>query len=109
MPHAAGHLLQVINDLLDMSKIEAGGVVIELVATDPALIVEDVASLMRVRAGSKGVELERAFEGALPRSVTTDAMRLRQIATTDLAKPIDRGLLLRTCALWTSGRLFGRA
>jgi len=73
------HLLQVINDLLDMSKIEAGGVVIETVPTDPALIVEDVVSLMRVRASSKGLELERAFEGPLPRSVLTDPMRLRQI------------------------------
>ncbi|MBL9076773.1 MAG: response regulator [Planctomycetes bacterium] len=73
------HLLQVINDLLDMSKIEAGGVVIETVPTDPALIVEDVVSLMRVRASSKGLELERSFAGPLPRSVPTDPMRLRQI------------------------------
>ncbi len=73
------HLLQVVNDLLDMSKIEAGGLTVEAVPTDPALIVEDVVSLMRVRAAGKGIALDRTFETPLPRSFPCDPVRLRQI------------------------------
>ncbi|MBL8749722.1 MAG: response regulator [Planctomycetes bacterium] len=73
------HLLQVVNDLLDMSKIEAGGLTVESVPTDPALIVEDVVSLMRVRATGKGITLDRTFETPLPRSFPCDPVRLRQI------------------------------
>lgn len=73
------HLLQVINDLLDMSKIEAGCLEISACATDPALLVDDVLSLLRVRAQEKDVHLERTFATGLPRSIGTDPVRVRQI------------------------------
>jgi signal transduction histidine kinase/ActR/RegA family two-component response regulator len=73
------HLLGIINDVLDASKIESGNVVVETVDTDPAVVVEDVVSLLRVRAHGKGIELERSFATPIPRRIASDPMRLRQI------------------------------
>ena len=73
------HLLQVINDLLDMSKIEAGAVTFRPEPVDVAALVEDVLSLLRVRARSKGLQLERTFATPIPRRIATDPCRLRQI------------------------------
>ncbi len=49
------YLLGIINNILDLSKIEAGKMTIELSDCQPHLIVADVASLMRVRADAKGL------------------------------------------------------
>lgn len=73
------HLLEVVNDLLDVAKVEAGQLQVALAPTDPVVVVEDVASLMRVRAHGKGLRLEVVFATPVPRTVTTEALRLRQI------------------------------
>ena len=73
------HLLEVVNDLLDIAKVEAGQLQVVLAPTDPVVVVEDVASLMRVRARAKGLQLEVEFATSVPRSVPTEALRLRQI------------------------------
>ncbi|MFO1030316.1 MAG: ATP-binding protein [Planctomycetota bacterium] len=73
------HLLEVVNDLLDIAKVEAGQLQVVLAPTDPVVVVEDTASLMRVRARAKGLQLEVEFATRVPRSITTEALRLRQI------------------------------
>ncbi|MBS0198217.1 MAG: CHASE domain-containing protein [Planctomycetes bacterium] len=73
------HLLEIINDILDISKIEAGKMTVESIATDPAQIVEDVISLMRVRAEAKGIRLEHTYTSKLPRSFRCDPVRLKQV------------------------------
>ena len=73
------HLLTVINDLLDLSKIEAGKMQVELIDTNPARIVEDVRSLLDVRARDKGIALEMEFHGPVPETIRCDPTRLRQI------------------------------
>ena len=75
-----GHfLLELINDILDLSKIEAGKVDIEQIEFNPAQLLEDVCSLMSVRAAESGLELMSAYEGPLPVSIKSDPIRLRQI------------------------------
>lgn len=73
------HLLEVVNDLLDVAKVEAGQLQIVAAPTDPVVVVEDVASLMRVRARAKGLQLEVVFATPVPRTLSTEALRLRQI------------------------------
>lgn len=73
------HLLDLINDILDLSKIEAGRTNLERNPCSPYQVVADVTALMSVRAQAKGLELKAEFVGPIPETVYTDATRLRQI------------------------------
>jgi len=73
------HLLQILNDVLDLSKIEAGRLSVERIPCSPCRIVCEVASLMRVRADAKGLPLVVEYPEPIPRTVKTDPTRLRQI------------------------------
>jgi PAS domain S-box-containing protein len=73
------HLLTIINDILDLSKIEAGKMEIEQIDCDPSQIASDVASLMRVRAIERGIKLELQFQGRVPQTIRTDPTRVRQV------------------------------
>lgn len=73
------HLLTLINDILDLSKIEAGKVSVERNVCRPDKIIGEVVSLMKMRAQGKGLNLVVDYEGAIPESIRTDAVRLRQI------------------------------
>jgi signal transduction histidine kinase/ActR/RegA family two-component response regulator len=75
----ARSLLDLINDILDVSKIEAGRMAVECVEADPAVIVEEVVSLLRLQAVNKGVALGAAYDSALPDRIETDPVRLRQV------------------------------
>lgn len=77
--HNGEHLLGVINNILDLSKIEAGKLALESVAYSPAELVEELLSLMRIRAQGKGLKLEVAYETPVPETIQTDPTRLRQI------------------------------
>jgi signal transduction histidine kinase/CheY-like chemotaxis protein len=73
------HLLTLINDILDQSKIEAGKMSVEPVLCCPAAIVGDVCSMLRSRAAEKGLTLKVKFEGEIPKKIRTDPTRLRQV------------------------------
>jgi PAS domain S-box-containing protein len=73
------YLLEIINGILDLSKIEAGKLQIEQVACAPGAILADVVSLMRVRADAKGLALKLEYAGPCPESILTDPTRLRQV------------------------------
>ena len=73
------HLLGILNDILDLSKIEAGRMAVELTRASPVRIVCEIASLLRVRAAAQGLKLSVEFEGDLPETILTDSTRLRQI------------------------------
>jgi signal transduction histidine kinase/ActR/RegA family two-component response regulator len=78
--HANGeHLLSVINDILDVSKIEAGRMTVEPTLCSAFEAVAEVRALMEVRARAKGLELEVENRGTIPELVRTDPTRLRQI------------------------------
>jgi len=73
------HLLAIINDILDISKIEAGRMTVERVPCSPVQIVREVAELMRPRAEGKGLALRVMCEGPVPATIRSDATRVRQI------------------------------
>ena len=75
----ASHLLTIINDILDVSKIEAGQMVVEIINTCPAEIISEVLSLVRPRAAGKGVEVGVKYETPIPKYIQSDPTRLRQI------------------------------
>jgi PAS domain S-box-containing protein len=73
------HLLSLINDVLDLSKIEAGKMEVEKVPCWPAQLVEEAVSSMRVKAIEKGLFLEARYEFPLPQTILSDPTRVRQI------------------------------
>ncbi len=73
------HLLEIINDILDLSKIEAGRVTAELVRFSPQQTVGDVAHLMAVRAKEKNLSFSAEYVGPIPATIQSDPTRLRQI------------------------------
>jgi CheY-like chemotaxis protein/HPt (histidine-containing phosphotransfer) domain-containing protein len=73
------HLLTILNDILDLSKIEAGKMTIEQVRCSPSMIIVDVASLMRVRAKDKGLFFEVHYQTPIPETIKSDPTRLRQL------------------------------
>ncbi|HEV3006192.1 MAG TPA: ATP-binding protein, partial [Pirellulales bacterium] len=88
------HLLAIINDILDLSKIEAGQLVVERIACSPAELVREVVEFMRVRADAKRLRLVSQFEGETPGTIETDPTRLRQILFNVIGNAIkftDRG------------------
>jgi signal transduction histidine kinase len=75
----AEHLLGLINDILDLSRVEFGKMTIERQPCHLQAIVEDVASLMRVRLEEKGLTYATEYAGPVPEVICSDAGRLRQI------------------------------
>lgn len=73
------HLLELINDILDMAKIEAGRVVIENSCFDLGLLVRDTIEMMHERAEVKGLALFLDQSSDFPRFVSMDESKLRQI------------------------------
>ena len=75
----ADHLLTLINDILDLSKIEADKMTVEQIECCPCQIVSDVASLMRVRAAENDIGFFVEYESAIPETIISDPVRVRQI------------------------------
>jgi signal transduction histidine kinase/ActR/RegA family two-component response regulator len=73
------HLLQIIGDILDLSKIEVGKFMLEQANCSPVETISDVVRMMRVRAKHKRLTLTLKFRGPVPTTITTDPLRLRQI------------------------------
>jgi two-component system sensor kinase len=72
-------LLDLINDILDLSKIDADQLRLEHIACDPQQVVSEVISSHRAQALEKGLLLESRWEGAAPRTIRTDPHRFRQV------------------------------
>ncbi|MFO1062881.1 MAG: ATP-binding protein [Pirellulales bacterium] len=73
------HLLEIINDILDISKIEADKMTVERIAVSPSAVMDEVKELMQVKADAKGLTLEVRERSTLPTWISTDPTRLRQI------------------------------
>ncbi|PHS14118.1 MAG: hypothetical protein COA78_06155 [Blastopirellula sp.] len=73
------YLLDIINDILDISKIESGKLEIELILCSIPQLFRDISKLMQPRAKSKGLHISLRYEGELPEFIISDPTRLRQI------------------------------
>ena len=72
-------LLAIINDILDLSKIEAGKLELEALPVDLAMQADTAISLFAERARSKGVDLAAIVDPTTPRSITGDPVRMSQV------------------------------
>ncbi|WP_246151946.1 hybrid sensor histidine kinase/response regulator [Rubripirellula reticaptiva] len=72
-------LLNIINDILDLSKIDAGKLEVEKTKVRPDGLLAEVRSLMDVRASEKQIPLRIQFDGPIPEWIESDPVRLRQI------------------------------
>ena len=73
------HLLSLINDILEMAKAEAGRTTLNQSAFDLHALIDDVEKMLRPRAEAKGLLLQLQRSSGLPRFVTADEGKLRQI------------------------------
>lgn len=73
------HLLAIINDILDISKIEANKLMVEKISTDLPRLVGEVAALVRQRTHEKGLEFSVVFDGPAAHTINTDPLRLKQV------------------------------
>jgi signal transduction histidine kinase/DNA-binding response OmpR family regulator len=82
------HLLTLINDILDLSKIEAGKMSVDCISCCPAEVICEAVSMLRHRAEEKMLKLDVKFEGPMPRSIRTDPTRLRQVLINLIANAV---------------------
>ncbi len=75
------HLLQLINNILDLSKVESGEIELEITPCDPMGILAELASVMRIHAADKMIKLNVESVGRLPKTIRTDPTRFRQVLT----------------------------
>jgi PAS domain S-box-containing protein len=92
-----GRLLSnLINEILDLSKVEAGRLEIEKVAVSISEVLSEVGNFLNLEASEKGIALTMVAEGALPEAILTDPLRLRQILINVIGNAIkftDRGFV----------------
>lgn len=93
---AAGgrHLLSIINEILDMSRIEAGRTELEYHPFDLPSSIRDAFALVKIKADTKGLDYSLKLEPSLPREVLGDEGKLRQILVNLLGNAVkftDRG------------------
>lgn len=76
---SAHHLLTIINDVLDLSKIEAGKMTLEFRQVFPVQLIAEVLSSLEPQALAKNLIIKAQSIGPIPRVIVSDAVRLRQI------------------------------
>ncbi|ADV61626.1 PAS/PAC sensor hybrid histidine kinase [Isosphaera pallida ATCC 43644] len=104
---SGNQLLGLINDILDLSKIESGRVELEEGPVRLRLVIERCLELVAARAHAKGLELAARLDGTLPEVIRGDDLRLRQILTNLLSNAVkytDTGEVVLT-ASWHAGDL----
>ncbi|MFH2140458.1 MAG: PAS domain S-box protein [Pseudomonadota bacterium] len=106
--HSGNHLLGLINDVLEMAKIESGKVKLESAAFDLALMLHDVTDMMHIRAEEKGLQLLVDQSPDCPRYIKGDEPRLRQVLINLLGNAIkftEHGSVVLHLMMVPNGRL----
>ncbi|MGD9332047.1 MAG: ATP-binding protein [Desulfobacterales bacterium] len=101
--HTSGqNLLELINDILDLSKVESGRLEIEETWVEPHRIIYDVIKVLNIKAHGKDIALNFKPRGALPEKIKSDPARFRQIIFNLVGNAIkftDKGEVRVTCRL----------
>ncbi len=80
--HSSGtHLLELINDILDLSKVEAGQMTVETIDCKPYQVINDVIQILRVKAEEKDISLDFDINNDIPETIQSDPAKIRQIVT----------------------------
>jgi len=99
--HSSGkNLLELINDILDLSKVESGRLEVEKRKVEPYTTIHEVIQMLGVNATEKGITLAFRADGTLPKEIQTDPVRLRQIAFNLIGNAIkftEKGSVTVTC------------
>jgi len=97
------HLLSLINDILDLSRIEANQLEISRAPCSPNDLIAETISVLRVRAAEKGLYLHLHWQSKVPATIETDAFRLRQLLVNLLGNAIKftrlGGVTVNACLL----------
>ena len=76
---SADHLLSLLNDIVDLSKLESGTLTLDVREVDLAALLREVERLMRAPAAAKGLQLSAQIDGTLPTRLQLDGTRMRQV------------------------------
>ncbi|MBW4517486.1 MAG: GAF domain-containing protein [Timaviella obliquedivisa GSE-PSE-MK23-08B] len=76
---SGGHLLGLINDVLEMSKIEAGQITLNETVFDLSKMLQSLEDMLQLKARSKGLQLIFDYDSIVPHPIKTDENKLRQI------------------------------
>ena len=101
------HLASLVNDVLDLSKIETGKLEADFSEISPMQVIEDVAASMGYRAKEKGLTFKVNYEGMIPEAIETDEVRFRQVLfnlTGNAVKFTEQGGLEVRCKLVNPGK-----
>ena len=107
---SAQHLLELIEDVLDLSKIDAGHVGLRSLPVSPHAILKQVSSMLRPAASSKGLSFDARCDQSVPDAVRLDASRFRQILVNlvnNAIKFTDEGSI-EILVSWAEGELLTR-
>ncbi|HEY8358705.1 MAG TPA: ATP-binding protein, partial [Ramlibacter sp.] len=77
--HSGKHLLGLINDILDLSKVEAGQLSVEAIACAPHTVIQGALAELGLKAQEKGIALSLRLLTAVPEEVHSDPARIRQV------------------------------
>ncbi len=105
---AGDNLLQLINDVLDISKIEAGQLVLEEIDFDLRQLVERIVGMLSAHANSKGLQLSCQIGEDVPPAIKGDPNRLRQVLVNIISNAIkfthDGDVAISAALLGDTGR-----
>lgn len=77
--YSGKHLLEIVNDILDLSKIETGNFNLEITSCSPEKILSDTVTMFKTPCEVKNLQLSSAFITEIPNEIKTDSMRLKQV------------------------------